>query len=68
MVQAMVIDSLLHDGAGPLFDDSVSARSVDEVFDEIDTDGNGLIDFSEFKKFYDTILATSVITTAETIE
>jgi len=66
-VKAMVIDSLLHDGAGPLFDDSVSARSVDEVFREIDTDGNGLIDFSEFKKFYDTIMETSIITSEETM-
>lgn len=57
----MVIDSLMHDGAGLLFDDSVSARSVDEVFREIDTDGNGLIDFPEFKKFYDTIMKTSTV-------
>ena len=58
----MVVDSLLHDGAGPLFEDSASARSVDEEFTEIDTDGNGLIDFSEFKKFYDAILVSSTVT------
>ena len=54
----MVIHSLLYDGAGTPFDDSVNEKSVDEMFDEIDVDGNGLIDFPEFKKFYDTILKT----------
>lgn len=57
----MVIDSLLHDGAGPLFDESICDRNVDEVFTEIDTDGNGVIDFSEFKKFYDAILVSSTV-------
>ena len=57
----MVIDCLLHDGAGPLFDDSATDRNVDELFKEIDTDGNGLIDFKEFKQFYEAILNTSTV-------
>jgi hypothetical protein len=57
----MVLNCLLHDGAGPLFNDAVNDRNIDEVFREIDTDGNGLIDFNEFKKFYDSILQSSTV-------
>jgi hypothetical protein len=55
----MVVHCLLHDGAGPLFNDAAHKRDVDEVFKEIDADRNGLIEFGEFKDFYDATLETT---------
>ena len=56
---ALVVDCLLHDGAGHVFLDEDSTDGIDEMFNSIDTDGNGFINYEEFKLFYETILTSS---------
>lgn len=58
---ALVVDCLLHDGAGHVFLDDDTTDGIDEMFNSIDLDGNGLITFDEFKHFYDTILKASTV-------
>lgn len=54
---ALVVDCLLHDGAGHVFLDDKT--DIEEMFHSFDTDGNGVITFEEFKIFYNAILAAS---------
>lgn len=61
-----VLNLLLHDGAGPLLIENNSGGSrvmnmpnIDELFDVIDSNRDGNIDYNEFKTFYDTILLPS---------
>lgn len=56
---ALVVDCLLHDGAGHVFLDDDTTDGIDEMFNSIDTDGNGFINLEEFKHFYETILTAS---------
>lgn len=58
---ALVVDCLLHDGAGHVFLDEQTTDGIDEMFNSIDLDGNGLITFDEFKHFYDAILKASAV-------
>lgn len=58
---ALVVDCLLHDGAGHVFLDDDTTDGIDEMFNSIDTDGNGFITYDEFKLFYETILTSSHI-------
>mmetsp|Transcript_20189 Transcript_20189/g.34054 ORF Transcript_20189/g.34054 Transcript_20189/m.34054 type:complete len:358 (-) Transcript_20189:148-1221(-) len=74
---AMVVDCLLHDGAGPVWDDdSVTDVNIDDVFRACDINQNGYIDIEEFSAFYSALLESSSIrsdarsistTTAQTI-
>jgi Ca2+-binding EF-hand superfamily protein len=57
----LVIGCLLHDGTGLLVIDEndVNTLHIDEIFCTIDTNGDGQIDLTEFKVFYETVLLPS---------
>jgi Ca2+-binding EF-hand superfamily protein len=60
----LVLNCLLHDGAGPLLvnrDGDVNTVNIRETFFEIDTNNDGMIDFEEFKTFYNTVLLPSTV-------
>lgn len=60
----LVIGCLLHDGAGPLLltsDSDVNSYNVTEMFNCIDLNNDGRIDFNEFKDFYTAVLLPSTI-------
>ena len=56
---SLVVDCLLHDGAGHVFLDDATTDGIDDMFNSIDVDGNGFINYEEFKLFYETIMAAS---------
>ena len=65
----LVVNCLLHDGTGPLLvtsDREVNTHNVEDLFRAIDTDNDGRIDFPEFKKFFQTILATTTTQLSQT--
>lgn len=58
----LVVGCLLHDGAGPLLvnsDHDVNAPNIEEMFNLIDTNHDGRIDFEEFREFYNAVLLPS---------
>jgi serine/threonine protein kinase len=58
----LVVGCLLHDGAGPLLvtsDHDVNAPNIEEMFQLIDTNHDGRIDFEEFREFYNAVLLPS---------
>lgn len=60
----LVIHCFLHDGVGPLLvtsDTDVNSYNVQEMFQHIDTNNDGRIDFNEFKDFYIAVLLPSSI-------
>lgn len=67
----LVVNCLLHDGAGPLLvntDGDVNAPNIHEMFEAIDTNKDGRIDFEEFKAFYNTVLLTSTTSFQESAD
>lgn len=58
----LVVGCLLHDGAGPLLvtsDHDVNTPNIEEMFNLIDTNHDGRIDFEEFREFYNAVLLPS---------
>jgi serine/threonine protein kinase len=58
----LVVGCLLHDGAGPLLvtsDQEVNTVNIEEMFQIIDTNHDGRIDFEEFREFYNAVLLPS---------
>jgi hypothetical protein len=67
----LVVNCLLHDGAGPLLintDGDVNTPNIQEMFHAIDTNNDGMIDFEEFKAFYNTVLLTSTISYQDAVD
>jgi Ca2+-binding EF-hand superfamily protein len=58
----LVVGCLLNDGAGPLLvtsDHDVNTVNIEEMFQIIDTNHDGRIDFDEFREFYNAVLLPS---------